>query len=253
MTTAATKIRRAHLRRTWLHLHKAVETSLFKLVARYFQRQSDEIIAQVEQEILTAELAFPDPEGATAELREVARPPLVRTAWAGAADELAAFLVLDEIPANVSAGINTAIKEVMEQEYWSQVAVETRRRLSVALRDGIDSGEGLEGIVARVREALGPDASAARARRIAITETTGALNAGRHSARQDLIADGCLIGEEWLAIQDSFTRQAHANLDGVTVSAGELFDVGGTGAPYPGWHGLPAKQRINCRCTSVGV
>jgi hypothetical protein len=34
--------------------------------------------------------------------------------------------------------------------------------------------------------------------------------------------------------------------------AGE-FDVGGTQAPYPGWWGLPARQRIHCRCTKASV
>ncbi len=38
---------------------------------------------------------------------------------------------------------------------------------------------------------------------------------------------------------------------GTERQCGGDFSVGGSPAPYPGHWGLPAWQRINCRCTRI--
>jgi hypothetical protein len=74
------------------------------------------------------------------------------------------------------------------------------------------------------------------------------MNAGHHATHTGLANDGAITGRVWRAILDDDVRATHRNLDGVSVKGDEMFDVGGAKAPYPGWHGLPARERVNCRC-----
>ncbi len=92
-----------------------------------------------------------------------------------------------------------------------------------------------------------------RSQRIARTEVTGAANAGHEAAREDLYASGLVTAKQWLTIGDEDVRSDHVLLHNVTAGPREDFSVGGTDAPYPGWWGLPARQRVFCRCTTAGV
>jgi uncharacterized protein with gpF-like domain len=92
-----------------------------------------------------------------------------------------------------------------------------------------------------------------RAQKIARSETTGAMNAGHVAAMEELADAGLIKGKQWSAIGDRDVRQAHLALAGAIVGPRADFDVGGWAAPYPGHWGLPAEQRINCRCTVLSV
>lgn len=85
--------------------------------------------------------------------------------------------------------------------------------------------------------------------RIARTELTGALNNGQFRTLQ---ADGYLK-KEWVAIMDARVRDSHASANGQTVSLVEPFVLDGGTAQFPGDPGLPAEERINCRCDIVGA
>ncbi len=91
-----------------------------------------------------------------------------------------------------------------------------------------------------------------RARRIARTETNTAANqAGRFAAK----ATGLNLNKIWIATRDNRTRHDHSAVNGVTIGIDETFNVGGYPMLQPGDRGqggmaTPAKEIVNCRCTS---
>jgi SPP1 gp7 family putative phage head morphogenesis protein len=158
-----------------------------------------------------------------------------------------------QIPEEVLARIQESLTTLERQAYWRDIQATTERRLASVLRDGMESGDSQRDLSKRIREALGGDTAATRALTIARTETTGALNAGHHAAREQLIDDGLITGTEWVALIDDATRESHAALDGTVIAKGELFSVGGVQVPYPGHYSLSAAERVNCRCTTVAA
>ena len=79
------------------------------------------------------------------------------------------------------------------------------------------------------------------------------VNEGREAEREERLSSGLVSGKQWLTIGDSDVRAEHAALSGEVVAPRADFSVGGSPAPYPGHWGLPAGQRINCRCTTISV
>jgi hypothetical protein len=61
------------------------------------------------------------------------------------------------------------------------------------------------------------------------------------------------LGREWLALLDNDTRPDHVDANGQVVGPGELFEVGGEEAPYPGHWSLSVEERVNCRCTILAA
>lgn len=203
-------------------------------------------------------------------LMDVVRPHLARQLATGAATELALFKAARaqyqkrtaeetfqafkiELPETVVRALADTLRELEQQPYWRDVNQTTLGQMSRAVEAGLNEGESLAQIAKRLRDVMGPAANQARAVRIARTETTGSLNAGQHAVRTELQREGLIEGRQWLAILDDDVRPEHSALAGVTAKQDEGFNVGGTEAPYPGWHGLPAAMRCNCRCTLVSV
>ena len=79
------------------------------------------------------------------------------------------------------------------------------------------------------------------------------VNEGREAEREELLSSGMVSGKQWLTIGHADVRAEHAALSGNVVAPRADFSVGGSLAPYPGHWGLPAGQRINCRCTTISV
>lgn len=164
------------------------------------------------------------------------------------AEELETF----EIPENIRAAIQTSLGELVAEPYWQDIQSTTSDSLTRIITDGIEEGLNGSQLAKRINEALG-GAQRARAKMIARTETTALYNAGHQSVYDALAADGLIEGKTWLTISDDRTRESHTRLNKKTVKAGEDFDVGGTAAPYPGHHSLSARERVNCRCTTVSA
>lgn len=122
---------------------------------------------------------------------------------------------------------------------------------------GAESGESIPELAARVDEVL--DATQTerwsnRATVVARTEALGALNAGRTDA---FVAVADELGEEfeqlWLSTLDGRTRLTHRRADGQRVPLGQPFIVGDAALRYPGDPLGPAKEIIQCRCSSLLV
>ena len=59
------------------------------------------------------------------------------------------------------------------------------------------------------------------------------------------------ITKTWVAVMDDSTREAHADVDGETVSIEESFSVDGEDLEYPGDDSGSPGNTINCRCTII--
>lgn len=89
-----------------------------------------------------------------------------------------------------------------------------------------------------------------KARRIARTETQGAVNGGTYAgALAYAEATGISRYKQWLATPDARTRHSHAVADGQVVALTDVFHVGHARLLHPGQAGGPAHEVINCRCT----
>ena len=78
-----------------------------------------------------------------------------------------------------------------------------------------------------------------------------AVNAGTEAAYTRAIDKGVQGSVVWSATLDGRTRDDHAAMDQQVQDENGLFRLpDGETAPYPGWEGLSAAERINCRCTT---
>lgn len=160
------------------------------------------------------------------------------------------YLAPFNLPEDVKKSIVQTFAALEKQDYWLEIQAATERHLTEVIRAGIEEGLNMHAMAKRINESLG-GLSKVRSMAIARTETTGAFNAGHEAAYQHLASSGFLTGKTWSASEKD-ARETHAVLNGVTVGTGENFLVGGAEAPYPGHPSLPAAERCNCRCTTVG-
>ena len=120
---------------------------------------------------------------------------------------------------------------------------------------GVNLGEGIPQIAARIDTVLSTTQSERwpnRATVVARTESIGALNAGRSDAFT-ILADEVDVPMEklWLSTTDSRTRVTHREADGQRVPVGQPFTVGGFSLAFPGDPTGPAQEVIQCRCTML--
>jgi hypothetical protein len=158
-----------------------------------------------------------------------------------------------ELPDSVREAIGQFTDNLLQQPYWKDLTENVRADLAESIRKGVEAGDSGADIAQRVKTVLGPTGSSTRAYRIARTEVTGALNAGSAVTRTELAEAGLLTGKRWLSISDGSTRAEHKHANGQRVQPDEDFTVGGEKCSYPGDVKLSAKQRCNCRCTTVSV
>lgn len=135
---------------------------------------------------------------------------------------------------------------------WQRVSRTIKNLLLRTIGESIKKGENLDQRTRRVQEALGN--SKAEARRIARTETVGAMNAGQHSERMNAE----VAHKEWVSTIDSKTRTGafdHAAPDGQITQNNRPFVVSGEHLMFPGDGSLGASpgNLINCRCGGVAA
>lgn len=122
---------------------------------------------------------------------------------------------------------------------------------------GAELGESIPKIANRIEDVLDVTRTerwANRATVVARTETMGALNAGRTGAFAAVAEEtGDEFEQVWLATIDRRTRSTHKTADGQRVPVGQPFMVGGASLRYPGDPLGPAKEIIQCRCSSLLV
>lgn len=140
--------------------------------------------------------------------------------------------------------------------------------LAGQMAQGVNLGEGLPKLTARVDNVLSTSQSERwpnRAVVVARTESMGARNAGRQDAFRAMAEEADEELEKiWLATSDSRTRRTHgkgyfvgeefvAGADGQRVPLDQPFSVGGFSLMFPGDPSGPPQEVIQCRCTMLLV
>lgn len=120
------------------------------------------------------------------------------------------------------------------------------KQIQRVLLRGIDEGDAVSDLAKRVKTVL-HGAATSRATVIARTEVVSAYNGGVHEAGNDMPND-VVVGQMWVATQDSRTRPAHRTADGQIVARGDTFTVGGEELRYPGDPAGRPGNVIQCRC-----
>ena len=162
--------------------------------------------------------------------------------------------VLDERYGNPQYHLQGTWPEWINGETNRVLGTQLKDEFQAQLQESLTSGESLSKCESRVENVFG-QAKGYRTQRIARTETLGAHNTGNHTA---LVESGT-PGEEWISNQLGDVRDFHSSeMDGVIVPAKEPFAVrspsGGVDyLRHPGEFGAPARQTINCQCTSAPV
>jgi len=125
------------------------------------------------------------------------------------------------------------------------------------IAQGVNLGESIPKLAARVDEQLSVTATPHwqnRAVVVARTEAIGALNAGRHDAFTAVAEEaGEQLERIWLSTDDTRTRPSHQLADQQRVPMGTPFTVGGFDLMFPGDPSGPPQEVIQCRCTNLLV
>jgi hypothetical protein len=257
----------------WLARHADRERALRMELAAHFVAQASRFAEAVESADVVTLALLPmiyRPADELERLLEAVQAPLLVTMGYGALDALEAAeqsdsadseagdesklfgsSVLDlpfALPARVLDRIRRALGELLSQPFWEALEALTEAALTRIIGEGLERGANAEAIARQLRNELGGAAAMARARTIARTETTGALNAGQQANAEAAADAGLMVTKTWSTVGDDDVRASHEVLNGVTVPVGADFDVGGTLAPYPGHWSLPTEHRANCRC-----
>lgn len=129
------------------------------------------------------------------------------------------------------------------------MTLDVARQLGDSLREGTHAGESVDKLAKRVERTF--TANSHRARTIARTEVVSSVNGAEYDQAAQLSAQGVALDKRWLAAHDARTRPSHAAADGQRVAFDQPFTVGGAELAYPGDPNGPAREVINCRCTTV--
>jgi uncharacterized protein with gpF-like domain len=122
--------------------------------------------------------------------------------------------------------------------------------------EGVNLGDGIPELSARIAETLdtaGSERWPNRATMIARTEAIGALNSARLESFQEMAKDeGGDFEKVWVAtVGDGRTRETHREADGQRVPLDQPFIVGGFPLMFPGDPSGPPQEVIGCRCTML--
>lgn len=128
-------------------------------------------------------------------------------------------------------------------------------RLAEAARQelaaGVDAGEDMEALRARLRERFAREGSqlgAGREERVARTESGRAWNTAVLGTAQALAGPDRPLVKQWLTRRDDRVRDDHAEANGQLQLLDDPFTVGGIEMSAPHDPTAPANQVCNCRC-----
>ena len=132
----------------------------------------------------------------------------------------------------------------------TKINLTTQNMVARQLESGLNAGEGLNELAARIQTKLG--SNRARALSIARTQTGGAVGTGRHTGFKAAGVDK----KGWLSSRDNNVRPAHREAESRYAGGIDLdvpFQVGGEFLMYPGDPAGSAANIANCRCAELAV
>ncbi|MFZ3595046.1 phage minor head protein [Streptomyces sp. BH104] len=128
-----------------------------------------------------------------------------------------------------------------------RLAEAARRELAA----GIDAGEDVEQLRARLRAAFDREGShlgPMREERVARTEATRAWNTSTLAAARAATGPDRPVVKQWLTRHDDRVRHAHDEADGQIRLLADPFTVAGVAMQAPGDPTAPPALVVNCRC-----
>lgn len=141
------------------------------------------------------------------------------------------------------------------QNFLARVPDDVYNLIFAEIADALNAGASVDQVGQKVDQALnwtGTENWPNRARVIARTEVTRAMNAGVQGAAGEMSRiSGKVLTKTWRAHHDEKTRVAHHAADGQTVPFYQPFMVGGEPLQFPGDPMGSADNVINCRCDMV--
>lgn len=182
-------------------------------------------------------------------LRKVVAPGLRESIEMGADQALAELQVEEGFTIEASDAGSTAFSNRLNKIVGVNETVFIR--LQETLAKGLDNGESVSEMAARISGEL--NNAAQRARTIARTEVGTAVQKGRQIA----LAQEGIEKHEWLSSRDDEVRGSDPKdkynhlIDGEVVKLGEEFSVGLKFPLDDEGSGSEAGNVVNCRCTSV--
>lgn len=155
-----------------------------------------------------------------------------------------------DLPATQQDAIRAWVK-YRQVGIWSKIEGTLQKKLRAELTEAIRLGVPMDQLQKRIQNIL-PGLNKTAARRIARTETNGAMNFGHNVMRHK---EG-VTEKEWISTFDQRTRTGkfnHMMPNGQKRPQGQPFDVSGQQLMHPGdiMLGATAGNVINCRCTSA--
>ena len=253
-------------------LHARLEAPCARDLRKMLSLVGDDIAARMieQQEFATVDTLLPVGLW-TPEFRDAETPWLMRGVAAGlwaewrlieqyqsiTDEELQKFAIPEAfkaifitLPARQQAAITNWIK-ARAIGIWGLVERAIRGRLQKVLEKAIVEGMPIKELTEQIIDVV-PGSTKMTAKRIARTETTGAMNTGH----QEMRVAAAVEEKEWLSTRDKRTRKGrfnHKTPDGQKQPNDMPFRVSGERLMYPGDISLGASggNVINCRCTSA--
>jgi SPP1 gp7 family putative phage head morphogenesis protein len=220
----------------WLNFtraHGIVEQDFEKTIKSFFNGQRKralEKISKSKSKSLQLDWEFEDRE-----LMKKSKSSIGKGVFAGSEYAISlGFEVEEELAAQKLKAII-----IEKSRLITQINRTVQKQIDSQLMQGIEAGENVEQLSDRIRSIYNMTAN--RAKTIARTETTGAMNAG---SKQYAELGGARY-KQWITAGDGEVRDFHEALDGEIVSINDVFS---NGLDVPGGMGDPAET-INCRCT----
>lgn len=118
--------------------------------------------------------------------------------------------------------------------------------IKAELTRGFINGDSYGKVAKKLTETL--DGDAAKAKRIARTETHRAVSTAEQHSVDHAKSKGIRMKKTWMTSKDERVRSSHRHMNGVTVDSDKPFELGGgVTCMVPGQTGV-ASEDINCRC-----
>jgi HK97 family phage portal protein len=233
----------------WNRRAESKERRFGAVVADLMRRQRDSVLSRLRQPKRDIESAAAEPfdlaewtKRFRQEVRAVLRD-IIGEAGTEALEDLGLALPFDLSSAEV-----VRFLEGRAQRFAKTVNETTWRQLKNDLGEGIEKGESVDELAARVERVMDSRIRSS-AETIARTEVLGAASGGTLQAWRQ---SGVVVGKRWVATLDSRARDDHRDAHGQAVKLDADFKVGNSRGPAPGQMDS-AEGSVNCRCTMIAV
>ena len=166
------------------------------------------------------------------------------------------------LPASVAetgaerAAIQASLEEVFvarAAEQASRIAATTARNIQISVNAQLAAAEGVVDNVVLGRK-VGAQVARnfrVRSKAISITETQMPAEVSKETEMQVLTGSSQTATKKWVSQGDSRVRATHLSADGQIQNINDAFNVGGASLMFPGDPSGPAREVVNCRCSSV--